>query len=52
MDNQQTERINMLSEKAFNKNISPDELKEYLLLLDEWEVLEESDCLDKTYFNN
>jgi len=52
MDNQRTKRINMLSEKAFNKNITPDELKEYLLLLDEWEVLEELDSLDKTNFNN
>jgi hypothetical protein len=52
MDSQQTERINILSEKAFNNNISPDELKEYLLLLDKWDVLEESDSLDKTNFNH
>jgi uncharacterized protein YnzC (UPF0291/DUF896 family) len=47
MDNQQIERINILSEKAYNKYISPDELKEYLHLLDEWEVLEESDSFDQ-----
>jgi hypothetical protein len=46
MDNKQLERGNTLAEKAFNRNISPDELKEYLHLLDEWEVLDYQSIVD------
>ena len=41
MDNQDFARLDTLSEKAFNETISPYELKEYLHLLDEWEILNE-----------
>ena len=41
MDNQDFARLDTLSEKAFNETISPNELNEYLYLLDEWEVLVE-----------
>lgn len=47
MDNQQIERINILAEKAFHKNISPDELREYLHLVEECELKDDLIFLDK-----
>ncbi len=52
MDNQHFARLDMLSEKAFHETITSDELKEYLLLLDEWNVIEVTDYLDQPSFND
>lgn len=52
MDNKQLERANTLAEKAFNQKISPEELREYLHLLDEWEVLDYPSVFDDQHFND
>lgn len=52
MNSSQFVRLNLLSEKAFAEVISLDELNEYILLLDEKDVIDESIALDEpTYIN-
>lgn len=42
MNDDDTERLNYLSEKNVNETITPDELKELSALLKEWNLLAES----------
>jgi len=52
MDNRQFARLDILSEKAFNEIITPDELNEYFLLLDEWNIHADQNFLDKLNFTD